>query len=476
MNTLSFTKIYVYLAITFGIVFIYLNPPFQSPDEPVHFWKAYTVEQRNFFPDTQNGKTGLLIPVDLINDVGETGTNGVTLDDKFTFSEIEKWNNEQIVEEYVELKKIGTQGSNPILYLFPSIGIFVSKVVGYFTKGTVGLSATYMLYFARLFCLIGYVILSAIAIKTTPIFKKSMSAVALMPMSLYLGSSVSSDALLIPVAMLTLSLIFKLTFDEAVKEVKWRHIIYLTVLGFILFEMKTVYFTIMLLTIFVSKEKFGDKVKFPIEKMKKALIIVGAIGLLVIISRIPMWIAPHANTVQQTAVSDQINFLLKNPVKFISILLNTLQQNGYLYLCTTIGVFGWLTTYLPPFAYFLFAFFIIVLFISEVNTTQVEFSWQYRLVSIAAILVTALIVFGVMYVSWTSTIFEKGVGADVIEGVQGRYFIPILLLIVPMLQISYLKKSKLAQQLFKFVLGNALLPPFVILIVASLTLLVRFWA
>ena len=38
------------LALLFGSIFVFLIPPFQSPDEPNHFLRAFQVSEGVFFP------------------------------------------------------------------------------------------------------------------------------------------------------------------------------------------------------------------------------------------------------------------------------------------------------------------------------------------------------------------------------------------------------------------------------------------
>lgn len=45
----KFEYIFVLFAMFLGLILIFFIPPFQSPDEPVQFLKAYSVSEGHFF-------------------------------------------------------------------------------------------------------------------------------------------------------------------------------------------------------------------------------------------------------------------------------------------------------------------------------------------------------------------------------------------------------------------------------------------
>ena len=58
-------KAYIYLALIFGFIFVFITPPFQSPDEDSHFKKAYQVSKGNFYPIVKNNKKGNYFPKEM---------------------------------------------------------------------------------------------------------------------------------------------------------------------------------------------------------------------------------------------------------------------------------------------------------------------------------------------------------------------------------------------------------------------------
>jgi len=162
MLKVSPEKFFVYCALIFGIILITIIPPFQSPDEDSHFKKAYVVSKGQLFPSSQDGVVGYELPTDIVQYISEGYKS---------YSEVIL--NDKTPQDYSEtvFKSFSTVETTPFVYIAPSIGIVFAKVT---TKliGMDNISIVTMLQFARFFCLILYVFLVYLAIKTTPILKK----------------------------------------------------------------------------------------------------------------------------------------------------------------------------------------------------------------------------------------------------------------------------------------------------------------
>ena len=121
--------------------------------------------------------------------------------------------------------------------------------------------------------------------------------------------------------------------------------------------------------------------------------------------------------------TEQIKGVLKAPISFIKVLKNTMEVYGESYLFGMIASpLGWLDIVVSPLI--TIAFLVLVLFSSMIEKNEVAFSRKQKIWNFLIILGTALLIIGAMYISWT------GVGAEVVEGVQGRYFIPLLPLLL----------------------------------------------
>jgi len=118
-------------------------------------------------------------------------------------------------------------------------------------------------------------------------------------------------------------------------------------------------------------------------------------------------------------VTLQKNFILQNPAEFFKTIFNTVTYADYdiMLAKTFVAWFGAYNLMLPD--WFCFSYWIILVvsgFFGKLNLKNF-----HRICILTAVAITILGIFTVEYLIWTS------VGANVVNGVQGRYFIPIAL-------------------------------------------------
>ncbi len=118
----------------------------------------------------------------------------------------------------------------------------------------------------------------------------------------------------------------------------------------------------------------------------------------------------------------QINFILKNPDYFISAMVKTIHGNINNYLQGLIGVSGYDYFELPDFVYvfYLFGFAMFSLF----DTTKNRINYKDR-ISISIIIIAFIISTFLLFYCMNSS-----VASPIIDGIQGRYFLPLLPLII----------------------------------------------
>ena len=59
-------KIFIYLSIIFGMILVFLVPPFQSPDEDSHFKKAYVMSKGQIFSTVEDNVNGFDLPTNML--------------------------------------------------------------------------------------------------------------------------------------------------------------------------------------------------------------------------------------------------------------------------------------------------------------------------------------------------------------------------------------------------------------------------
>lgn len=460
-------KFFVFCALIFGILLITIIPPFQSPDEDSHFKRAYVISKGNLFPTSRNGVVGYDVPTDMINYISEKLSYIGNRDRKYTYSE--EILDDKLPKDYsdVTFHNFSTAEVTPIVYIAPATGIVFAKIA---TKiiGMNNISVVVMLHFARFFSLMMYIFLVYLAIKTTPILKKTFCAIALLPMSLALAVAISYDSIIIALSLLSTALIFKLIFDDNVKKVSYKYLIAFGVIAFILLTVKTVYVTVLLPLIFVPKEKYDGKISNILKSFGIILLI--AISLYVI-NKIPL-MNLERNVVENNS-GKQISFIINNPIKYLKIWIKTMISNRNTYYTGMIGTFGLIDTFIPVIYIVLYSLGMIMIILSDASLCPVKINWKYKCVSILGSIATIFAVFLGLYVLWTS--MELGVGAETITGVQGRYFIPVIPLAMVIFSNSILRKNKTIENIMKKIMEYSYFVPLMMLCITLVTIFLRYW-
>jgi uncharacterized membrane protein len=356
-----------------------------------------------------------------------------------------------------------------IPYLPQAVGMIIGKLFG--------ANLLYLLYLGRLFNLVAALLLVFLAIRLAPAFQWLFAAIGLLPMTLYQFGSLSYDAATIGLSFLLLSILLKMTFGTG-DTLRKKELIWLIVVAFLLATSKPPYFLIALAFLIIPVAKFGTIRKY-------AILFAGIIIGTLLISQswdysrklalkltaettndnepmalffpadpgperlsgftnplaqaLPMLphtaqeatenqSSPPPEIIQQTPVIDpgmQISFILKNPVEYAGILLQTLKTSGNLYIVSLVGLFGWIDTQVPDWLAFIYLFLLLLIALSS-GTPSHSLTLIQKTMLAGIFLVLFVLVETALY------LYCNPVGSPAIIAVQGRYFIafvPVLMLI-----------------------------------------------
>lgn len=309
---------------------------------------------------------------------------------------------------FVEKSKVFIDLYSPVPYFIPSSVIFMGKMFNF--------SSYVLFYLGRLSNLFFYVIIVFLAIKFTPIMKWVFFLLALMPMSLYEAASFSSDGFNIAISFLLIAFLFKLAFDDKIKKINRNEILVLFLLVSLLALSKQVYVLILFLFFLIPSYKFKNKKNQIINFFSiflASIIIIMAWSLLTKGIYVPIS--------NQVSIPSQLTFILFHPLSYIGIYISTIIQNFTYYLTTFVGSFGWidngLDTPLPNIL--VYAYILVLIFAALTDNIDININLYQKIISIFTFLMTFTSISTLEYLMWTS------VGNNTINGVFGRYFIPI---------------------------------------------------
>ena len=397
-------KQFLLVAIALGAMFIVLLPPGQSPDEQSHFRRAYEISNGVLVSNVVNEETGAAgswLPGDIGDSLREFPSKG-------TYSEILSEIGDNNMGEYSDQAHTNTALYNFVCYIPQTLAILVGKVFGFSILG--------MAYLVEIFNFAVWVILIYFAIKLTPKFKSIILFIALLPITLKEATSLAHDSLTIGLSMFLVAYALYLTYVKK-NILKKRELALLCIMAIVIGFCKIVYLPLVLLFVMIPHERFGGKKKKWWFLGILALVVLGLNLLwLMISSQFLIEFNPGVNSREQLAG------ILRNPLGYLMVIVNTANVNGYFWLSSMLGMMlGSFSFGLPIMTFFVSFGMLVVLFMQRDETLKMKNSVKclFALVFLA--------IFGLictsLYLQWTV------VGAEVIDGIQGRYFLPILLLL-----------------------------------------------
>ncbi|MBK8501992.1 MAG: DUF2142 domain-containing protein [Saprospiraceae bacterium] len=202
LTNISPHRFFISTAILFGLIMVFLTPPFQVPDEVNHFYRAYQIADGGFFAERHNQRLGGHVPESFIKLTEPFLDLRWKMNRKTSYPKIR----DQLSIPLNEEKKVfidfpNTALYSPISYLPQAGAIFVLKHLN--------LRPLILFYAARILTLLIWIICIGFATKTLPRFKWLFTFLALLPMSLFVNMSLSADVVTNIIAFVFLAYILK---------------------------------------------------------------------------------------------------------------------------------------------------------------------------------------------------------------------------------------------------------------------------
>ena len=417
-------RAFFWIALIGGIIILLLTPPMTAPDEQAHFTTIWPIAhgQPLARPD-EGSRLYRTIPVEWIPYLEEYPDRliGVENTEKFTIEDF----------KYGLLQRQAT---------LPTERIYVAGVSTGYLASAAGMKAAAFLgtrcgvpYLNSIFgqILVGrgcnltvYLLLIWLAIRKAPHFRRTMLLLGCMPMSLYLGCSLNYDAILIPLAMYYVSTILAMNAAPE-KRITGTEILQICGCAFMLTGIKYAYAPLLLMLLAIPRSKYGSGKR--LAQCVAAAVASGLAGFLpsYLQSSLGIAMSPTAN-MAATAAAEQTEFL-KTHISFIpQLVLNTIRARGLSYVRSFWGTLGWLDVRITNKALIPG---VLILGASALAESFTFDGWTGKrwknLLPLGAIGITTAGIAAVMYIEHT-TLFHP-VGNPIIEGIQGRYFIPLFL-------------------------------------------------
>ena len=417
-----------------GILFSMVLPPYSAPDEQFHINQSFTLASTIYNPYLPVAQSQIHSSLRRPSDVDVIVQDGETT--VFTWQHIAKnllttnsdpFTHTQDYDEY-------QVDSSYTMYWISAFGV----LAGFLLR--LGFIPT--LFLGRLANLVFFAFLSAWAVKRTPVAKAVFAAVALLPMTLHLAASYSRDSNLLALCLLFAALVLDLAFGPR-ENIGWKQLILPALAGLLIVPSKIVYFPLALLVFLIPAARLGrysKAVKGGFLALCLAVFFFSAGGQVILNDFVsgstqvavgaasssvsseitaPAPSAPESSAqsaasapesseetaapqteeapVQDDSVCYTLPYILSHPLDTLELAIRSVVENGDHYVKTLIG--GTLSYFDPG--------------------VQIAWTWVAALMGLAC---CGLAVLGC--ISWTPTYYTT------IYGLQGRYFLPVLSLLL----------------------------------------------
>ena len=429
-----------------GILFAFANPPLQTPDESEHYLRTYAISMGRFDFDAQRGypedvsRLMQAFPGAWVNAHTSAGV-GIDPDTKeeqpyntagYALKQYGKDGTVQSVADsfaqYLEGEGDADPVTEPISFL---ILPFLPGALGMAVARLLGLGALGCLYAGRLGNLVAYTLLCWLGLRYAQKARPAFLCVMLLPMSLYMGASLSYDATLLACYYLMLAMLTRPRWTTSTAALYAAACIfangtkpYLNLLW-------------VVLPLLVARRDWkakGNRLAWA------GLCAAGSLAITLLVENYGVLMRHNYGTIARQGGSavnggEQLAFILSNPLRYLAVLLGTLYENdGFL---GQLGLFGWKDL---PIAFLSLTGPLVLLGAALLCTPRTEALGRRRLGGLGVF--AALYGIGAMtamYITYTP------VGMVRIVGLQTRYFLPLWLLLA--LGVAALVRRALAPRL-----------------------------
>ena len=411
-----------------GVFYQIACPPFSAPDELSHYNSAYTISNRIMGNDTIIEKR--------VTDIQPQFTDYNTT--AYTYKYISNHIFDRTDRSDLAMVRFDEEylGGYQAPRIVSALGITLCRLLK--------LNGILTAYIVRFLNLAVYSAVVAMAFYLMPVAREGMLAVSVLPISLHMGGSFSYDSQIISLAFLLLALCLNCKYSETLSSKK---VFALGLVCFLIAPLKSAYFLLPLAILLIPKEKLTGRLKYA----KPVIIIVSfrhflyynfwqAVFVQPFLKVKVGTTAPRAaatSTTRRVVRTFSVRYMLKHPMKFITLAINTFFRYFTDYVADlfggTLGYVSIAQIKINPVIIAGFALLVIVGFIkNDSDTIRLKTVDKFVPSAIAFATFAAIVCACIM---WTPTNY------DFLWGFQSRYILPVLPMVLLWLNSDKLQKK-----------------------------------
>jgi uncharacterized membrane protein len=431
---LKYWQLYLAIAIFIGIAMMLLIPIGSVPDEVFHINASYRLS--NVFLGIQNGSNSTPMRMDDYLMASHDYANGA-------YKSSEQFS-VYISELLSSLKsdKLVTSAIKPssisYTYFLPALGIAIGRIIGLGTYQT--------LMLGRIFNFSAFIVMTTYAIRIIPIGKLPLMVILLMPMTVQQGMSYSYDVYVNGLSAVVVAYTVMIVY-EGESRLDKKNLVTLLISSMLLFSLKFfAYFLISILPWIILIERRYPLSKQTITKLKKIVIILVILSIVCFI----IWGMTGASnyhyknvylTYDKNIEGYSIGYFIAHPFELLYVICHTLIIKSDFYVNSFVGEYlCWLDV---PMSHHITELYIVLLVLASIKRIgdDRDILRKYKKCFVWIAVITFGFILAGMLVSWSP------IAGRTIEGVQGRYLIPCVMLILLVMRSKHFQIDRQANKL-----------------------------
>lgn len=401
-------QVYLFFALVIGVLYLIILPVFKAPDSVNHYVRSYEITKGYLI--MPNG--GVVdIPKNLIPFKNHT----------YTYSWYSMLNHEVgmiDMGDTLQHDAVNMALYSPLSYIFQSLGIFLANIFS---------NNTYVLYYGgSIFNLLGTTAIVYFSIKYIPFGKWTLTALSLLPMVLQQKSGLSVDAL--TYAMVVATVAFAVYWRNSDRTMTGKDIALMYVILLFLGSCKIVYFVVGVAVLMISDSRFENRKRAVLHKVLAMVMLLGtSVGWILFAG------SYLGGTRGGTDTASKVDFILHKPWKYLYIMNKVLWEDGEQYFLQFMGnQLGSTDIYISGLLFIAVLIVLLKIYYEEKKRkirNDVQMSSFMTLIGLGI----GVLVFTSLYIQWT----DSQAATYTIEGIQGRYLLPI----APVLMLGFMAGS-----------------------------------
>ena len=409
---IDISKMFLIIVVPISLIHLTLHPIGRVPDENTHIRRAYEISYGYILTDvSEEGIVGRELPAEL----------------KFVTNENQTYDlYEQNKEKDYGTEKEFLDFNNTAIYAFIS---YLPQAIGIFITRIFGANIVVQVYGARVVNLFTYILLTYFAIKKIPFKRLAIFLIAFLPITIQEAASVSPDALTNGICFFFVSYILHLIYSK--EKASKKDLILLGITSAVVALVKIIYLPLCALVFLIPDEKFEN-----IKKKYTILILLFIISVILNLGWLKYANSHYRQAYNEANPNEQIAFVLQDPYRYIITCFRDVHLRIDFYLQGLVGAdLSHLDIDMSMIMQVTLFLLLVFSFVCDENE-NIKPNWKIKSFLALIFLAVIALLFTSEYIAWNP------VGNFWVNGIQPRYFIPVLIIVSVLCNMNNIKLEK----------------------------------